>query len=251
MDQKILNEIKIIEITENVKILYAVESGSRAWGFPSPDSDYDVRFIYVRPQAWYLSIQPGRDVIEYPISDLLDISGWDLKKTLQLLRKSNPSLLEWLHSPIVYYSDGKLVEDLKDLATQSFSQKALLYHYLNMAKSNFRSHLQGDDVKIKKYFYVLRPLLACLWLRDKQEIPPILFDDLLTLGEIPDEVFQEIQVLLAKKEISHELALEPQIPCLNSFIEDNLTEIKHYIATLPADSPLSYPVLNEIFNAYL
>jgi uncharacterized protein len=103
----ILDEIQAclsdIEKTHQVKIIYSCESGSRAWGFPSADSDYDVRFLYLHPVDWYLSIEDKRDVIEVPIKNKLDITGWDLRKALQLFRKSNPPLLEWLGSPIVYW----------------------------------------------------------------------------------------------------------------------------------------------------
>ena len=102
MKSRILSHLREIETTENVRIVYACESGSRAWGFPSADSDYDVRFLYVHPLEWYLSVDVKRDVIERPLQGGLDISGWDLKKALQLFRKSNPPLLEWLGSPIVY-----------------------------------------------------------------------------------------------------------------------------------------------------
>ena len=105
MEQLIHSRLIEIEAKNAIKIVYACESGSRAWGFPSANSDYDVRFIYIRPVDWYLSIYEKRDVIEYPIDEQLDISGWDLKKALQLLRKTNPPLLEWLGSPIVYLEE--------------------------------------------------------------------------------------------------------------------------------------------------
>lgn len=107
-----------LEIRENIRILWAVESGSRAWGFPSPDSDYDVRFVYVRPLEWYLSLNPGRDVVELPIVDELDVAGWDLRKALRLLVKANPALLEWLSSPIVYRATAE-VEGLRTLALRA------------------------------------------------------------------------------------------------------------------------------------
>lgn len=166
MVQKIVQQLKNIEEQRNVKIIFACESGSRAWGFPSQDSDYDVRFIYVRTIDSYLSISEQRDVIELPISDLLDINGWDLRKALNLLRKSNPPFLEWLQSPIIYYEDPSVMDQIRNLAVNVFSVKATLHHYLSMAKGNFREYLQGDLVRAKKYFYVLRPILACLWIEN-------------------------------------------------------------------------------------
>jgi predicted nucleotidyltransferase len=152
--QDILTELERIEHEENVRILYACESGSRAWGFPSKDSDYDVRFLYARPVDWYLSILEKRDVIERPISGMLDINGWDLRKALNLFRKSNPPLLEWLQSPIVYRENRAIAEQIRRISPFTFSQKSCMYHYLHMAKRNYREYLQGERAKIKKYEFL-------------------------------------------------------------------------------------------------
>ena len=176
--EKIINEINKIEEEENIKIILAVESGSRAWGFESKDSDYDVRFIYVRPIEWYLRVFEGRDVLEYPINDELDICGWDLKKALQLFNKSNPPLLEWMKSGIVYKKSYTIIDKMEKIVDKTIFKKPLIYHYLHMARGNFREYLQGDMVKIKKYFYVLRPVLACIWIEKYNEIPPVEFDKL-------------------------------------------------------------------------
>ena len=148
-----------IERTEGVRLLYACESGSRAWGFASTDSDYDVRFLYLRPREWYLSIdvERRRDVIERPIDGLLDINGWDLRKALGLFRKSNPPLLEWLHSPIVYLDRHGVAERLRALLEQYYSPTACFHHYYHMAKGNYREYLKGEEVKLKKY--LLKQLL--------------------------------------------------------------------------------------------
>ena len=153
MKQIILSRLAEIETRENLRIVYACESGSRAWGFPSVNSDYDVRFIYTRPVEWYLSIDEKRDVIEIPIDERLDINGWDLKKALRLIRKTNPPLLEWLGSPIIYYEKYSVVSQLRQFAQKYYSPSACLYHYLHMARGNFRDYLQGDVVWVKKYFY--------------------------------------------------------------------------------------------------
>lgn len=137
----ITSRLSGLEKAEVVRVGYAVESGSRAWGFASVDSDYDVRFLYVRKPEWYFSVnvERRRDVIELPIDGDLDINGWDLRKACQLLRKSNPPLLEWLHSPIVYRDRFGLAQKLRDLLPLFFSAKACSYHYLSMAKNNYRS----------------------------------------------------------------------------------------------------------------
>ena len=138
MREQILECLQRLEFDHDVKVLFACESGSRGWGFASPDSDYDVRFIYVNRLSWYLTVESGRDVIEQPISGDLDVNGWDLRKTLQLLRQSNPTLLEWLRSPIVYREEAETVARLRALAEDGFSAVRGYHHYVSMAKKNFR-----------------------------------------------------------------------------------------------------------------
>lgn len=178
MKNIIVNKLNEIEQKENIKILLAVESGSRAWGFASTGSDYDVRFIYVRKPEHYLRLEKTRDVIELPINDELDINGWDLDKTLRLLYKSNPTLFEWFSSPVVYRKTG-FSDRIAPLLKEYFTPSNSIYHYLGTAKSNYVAYIRGkDEVKAKKYFYVLRPLLACRWIIERQCPPPMLFDDL-------------------------------------------------------------------------
>ena len=152
-----------------VRVLYACESGSRAWGFASPDSDYDVRFIYAHDRNYYLSVNVDsqRDVIERTVDDLnMDMAGWDLRKALYLFHKSNPPLMEWLQSPIVYRELGGLADTLRSMSTGFYSVCNASYHYFHMARDNFNKYLakSEDDVWTKKYFYVLRPLLCVDWL---------------------------------------------------------------------------------------
>ena len=168
-----------------VRILYAVESGSRAWEFASTDSDWDVRFIYVHPVDWCLSVHEQRDVIEIPIDDELDISGWDLRKSLRLMVKGNPVLYEWLRSPILYlegvnpFGGRRPMNDYLRAAESFYNPLATVHHYRSMAKGNFGDYLAGDILKLKKYFYVLRPVLACLWILRGLGQPPMRFQQLL------------------------------------------------------------------------
>jgi len=233
----IQNKLIQIEKEHSVKILYAVESGSRAWGFESTDSDYDVRFIYANHRNWYLNILPKKDVIEYPIEDEFDYSGWDLRKTLFLLNKSNPVLFEWLKSPIVYLKNDYFYSIMEELSKPYFSPVSSIYHYLHMANRNYREYLQTDDVKIKKYFYVLRPLLACMWIETKEESPPMEFDVLL--AQIKDKALVErINELLAKKKSGVELGIEPKIPIINDFIEEKL---RHFEGAIQSFDPKKKP----------
>src|SRR5688500_9825730 len=163
---EIQHRLRSVEEADGARILYAVESGSRAWGFPSADSDYDVRFVYVRPRDWYLSVnlESRRDVIERPIVDHIDLSGWDIRKALRLFAKSNPPFLEWLSSPIVYRDELSFADAVRALLPRYYSPVSSLYHFLRMAQGNYREFLQGPEVIVKKYFYVLRPLLAVRWI---------------------------------------------------------------------------------------
>ena len=145
-------ELKRIEEEHEIKILLAIESGSRGWGFASTDSDYDIRFIYIHRPEWYLSIDEKRDVIEYPVNNLLDISGWDIRKTLKLFRKSNPPILEWLQSPVIYIERADFAENLRKLTTEFFSPKSCMYHYLNMASGNYRNYLLKTESKGEEVF---------------------------------------------------------------------------------------------------
>src|SRR5690349_5244719 len=178
--QRVHDALARVEAERNVRVLFACESGSRAWGFASRDSDYDVRFLYVHQRDWYLSVENPRDVIEQPIDDNLDVSGWELRKALRLLRKSNPPLLEWLKSPLVYREDRAFVEQLKNLAAQFYSPRRCFEHYLHMAAGNARDYLRGRElVSLKKYLYVFRPLLACRWIERNLGPVPMLFAQLV------------------------------------------------------------------------
>lgn len=225
MRAQIMEALRNIELTHDVTVLFACESGSRGWGFASPDSDYDVRFIYVNRLPWYLTVAPRRDVIEVPISGDLDINGWDLRKALGLMRESNPTLLEWLRSPIVYRDDAVAMPRFRALSEAVFSNARSWHHYSSMAKKNFREHLQADEVRYKKYLYVLRPLLAARWIRSRAGVPPMRFADLAqhTLDPVRDEaLIAEINALLEVKMRAGEAATSPRWPGIHAFIEAEL-----------------------------
>lgn len=222
MKELINSRLTEIESSNNIKVVYACESGSRAWGFPSANSDYDVRFIYIRPLEWYLSIDEKRDVIEYPINNDLDINGWDLKKALQLLRKTNPPLLEWLGSPIIYFEKYAVAGEMRQLAKECYSPSACLYHYLHMARTNFREYLQGDTVWVKKYFYVLRPILAMKWIEEGFGIVPTDFNVTLEKLALTADLKEAVRRLLESKRSGNELDKGERIPAISNFIESEL-----------------------------
>ncbi|HEY0955273.1 MAG TPA: nucleotidyltransferase domain-containing protein [Roseateles sp.] len=222
MRATVLDNLAALERQHQVKVLFACESGSRGWGFASPDSDYDVRFIYVNQLPWYLTVEPGRDVIELPISGELDINGWDLRKTLQLLRDSNPTLLEWLRSPIVYQQEAEWVARLGSLAQEGFSAVRAYHHYVSMAKKNLREHLYGETVRYKKYLYVLRPLLAARWIREGRGVPPMRFAELASQTLTDRTVLADVNALLEVKMRAGESATSPRWEAIHDFIEAEL-----------------------------
>ncbi|MCI5208203.1 MAG: nucleotidyltransferase domain-containing protein [Candidatus Electrothrix sp. ATG2] len=217
--QEISRRLADAEREHKVRILYCCESGSRAWGFASPDSDYDVRFIYVHEQDWYLSfdIERRRDVIEYPIVDEIDCAGWDLRKALHLFTRTNGALLEWLNSPIRYIEQGDCAAKLRNLASCAVNKVALCYHYSHMARRNAREYLDRDRVKPKKYFYVLRPLLAIRYIEEGKGIPPVEFERLVE-AVAPAAIRPGIRSLLATKRVTPELGLGDPILEINAFI---------------------------------
>lgn len=237
-----LNEI---EQKENVKILHCIESGSRAWGFASPDSDYDVRFVYVRPKEYYLRLDKTRDVIEWQLDDTLDINGWDIQKTLRLLHKSNPTVFEWDNSPIVYKSSDEW-EKVRALINVYFSPKAGLYHYLSTAKTNYRDYLKGDKVRLKKYFYVLRPLLACRYILDKGQPPPMLFSELVE-SELDEQMQPFVNRLTEMKMNTPELGVGDRISEINDYIDKSIPEIEEVLLNMPKQKDTDWGKLNDCF----
>ena len=234
-----------IEKRENVRILHCVESGSRAWGFASPDSDFDVRFIYVRPKEFYLRLDKTRDVIEWQLDEVLDINGWDLQKALVLLHKSNPTLFEWNNSPIVYKTTPEW-KAISDIISHYFQQKSGLYHYLSTAKSNYREYLHGETVRLKKYFYVLRPLLACRWILEKQTPPPMLFTELADAC-LDKTLVPAVNELLRLKMNTPELGEGKRIDIINDYLDASIAEIEELLKDYTSDESKSWEELNNTF----
>lgn len=206
-------KLREIEEKENIKIIHAIESGSRAWGFASPDSDYDVRFIYIRPKEYYLKLEPTKDFIEWQLDETLDINGWDLSKALKQFHRSNATLFEWSNSPIIYKT------------TSLWSE---IYHIA------------------EKYFYVIRPLLACKWIMDKQSPPPVLFSR-LTEEELDVEMKPIIEKLIEIKTNTQESGKGKKIEALNKYIEESLAEYKELIDNKMDDKNPDWGMLNELF----
>ena len=249
MEEIIKENLKAIENENQVTILYAAESGSRAWGVASPDSDYDVRFVYVRKVEEYLRLDSLRDVIEWCLDEVLDINGWDLKKALLGIKKSNPNLLEWVNSPIVYKKHAAWPA-VRDLVLAYASEKSLVCHYYGTAYSTYMEHLRGDKVRYKKYIYALRPLLCCLYVEHFHQPPLVNFHELLTsLQEIlPSDLTKAICSMLAIKVQHKEHDALPPIPILQNFIEQECQRQRNISEQLPDDHKKEYEPLNEVFR---
>lgn len=259
MQEHILKVIKQVEIDYEVKVLFACESGSRAWGYSSAESDFDVRFIYIHKTNWYLSIDDKRDVLEISKQDsistethpLLDVSGWELRKALKLLRKSNPTLLEWIHTDIVYYKAYSTINKMKMLSSNLFDPIPCLFHYLNMAKRNISAFLQGNMVKIKHYFNILRPILAAKWIEKYHSIPPVQFELLLEETVPEGELKEYIYFLMKRKKAGEELDLEPRLDFLRRYLNDEMNRIEAFARNLNKKMPAPTNQLDQLFRETL
>ena len=251
IQKEIQDNLDAIESKHHVSILLAVESGSRAWGFASPDSDYDVRFIYMQRPEDYLRIDPKKDVIEWQLDEVLDINGWDLKKALKAFAKGNPNVLEWALSPIIY-RQSDLWYYIRNIAMQYFSEKTALSHYYGTASSTYHEYLTGDTVRYKKYFYALRPLLCCRWIERHHEAPPVQFEKLLELFQYPEEgfpdtLFDRIQLLLERKAVSVEKDRNSHMPVILDFIREECERQKRISTNMPDDHIHDLEPLNRVF----
>ena len=245
IEDKIKDKLYEIEQKENVTILFAVEAGSRAWGFESPDSDYDVRFVYKRNNINdYLRLEGIRDVIEYELNDVYDICGWDLDKTLRLLHSSNPVIFEWVNSPIVYKQTAFL-DEFKEFIKPYFMTIKGAHHYLHMAERNYNEFLRKEKVKLKKYFYVLRPILATKYVLEYKTNPPMLFIELMS-SQLDTNIKPYVDSLLKKKKNVSELGESNIIIPLNEYIEKELVLLINEVNNLKKEE-VTWDELNNLF----
>lgn len=247
MKEKIQNKLKEIENTKGVEILFAVESGSRAWGFASPDSDYDIRFIYKHQFDYYLSLWEQPDVIEFMTADDLDGSGWDIRKTIKLLAKSNAPLLEWLFSPVVYFENEAFATQMRELAKECFSPIACLHHYLGTTK-NFMDVCQAEEVKLKSYFYALRTALAGKWIIEKNSFPPVDFLELLPIA--PHNIQEKVKELIAIKAHQDEKYLHPKEVVITDFLMETVAFNQENASSLSSGKKMNKK-LDEVFKSLI
>lgn len=235
MEEQIKKCLAQIEQEKNIKILLACETGSRAWGFPSPDSDYDIRMIYVHPTDWYLSLTEKKDTIERMLEDNeLDITGWDLRKTLRLLWKSNPPLLERIQSPILYRYNEAFSAEINGLATDCYSRIATMHHYLSMARTCYEEVVSEEKFKLKKFFYALRTATVGKWILEREEIPPIAFVKLMSGLTIEQHLVDRIDELIALKATVGEAYFHRGEEDLLNFIKDCIVKAEENAQCLPS-----------------
>jgi predicted nucleotidyltransferase len=247
MNEKINHYLSELEKEKNIKILLACETGSRAWGFPSPDSDYDVRVIYQHEKDWYLSLNDKKDSIEcmYENNDI-DITGWDLRKSLKLLMKSNPALLERIQSHIIYKADQKFLIAFNDLAKTAYSPIATAFHYYSMAKKLFDDIKGKEEYKLKRFFYVLRSSVACLWISEKKDMPPIDFHKMLAGLNLSESLHTRIYELIELKSTKSESYLHSGEQELINFIQETITKTGRTFKSFP-HSKADIEEFNQLF----
>ncbi len=219
-----------VESDHGVRVLWAIESGSRAWGFPSPDSDYDCRFLYLHRVEDYLGLRARRDVIETPLDKVFDVNGWDVRKALALMVKGNATVGEWLRSPIVYRGDAAFRDELLAVADDVVDRAALVRHHVHVARNNLG--LLDSSGAMKKFFYALRPAVTLVWLREHEEaaVPPIDLGTLLVEVTAPDDVRAAVANLVATKSRTREMGTAPVPGLLRAFVD---AELEAAEASLP------------------
>ncbi len=210
----ILHNLSRIEREHNVKILFAAESGSRAWGFASPDSDWDVRFIYVHPLEWYLTVDSGRDVIEVMTDEGFDAAGWDIRKALGLFKRTNLTLYEWLDSPIIYIDNPWLRDVLTSMIPAIFNKRRAVSHYYHMATNRNKNYFENKGVELKRFLYFLRGLLACRYILESSDLPPVSFMELVNKTVTDSRLLSEIENIINMKASGKENDHKPISPLL-------------------------------------
>ena len=199
--------LRKIEEENDVKILLAVESGSRAWGFESKDSDWDVRFIYVHRPEWYFKVNEQPDVIERMYNNEVDMVGWELRKALSLLKKSNTSMLEWLNSPKIYMVDADFAERIRQIESKYFNPTKAMYHYNHIYNKQNERYLQREDCNMKRFLYYLRGVLACRWIEQRKTLPPVAFKELVDAMVEDASIREAIRSLIEIKKSGTECSI--------------------------------------------
>ncbi|MGM0839660.1 MAG: nucleotidyltransferase domain-containing protein [Bacillota bacterium] len=245
MRKIILDKLKSIEREERVRILYAVEAGSRAWGYHTDESDYDVRFIYIREVPAYLNLQGTKDVIVKPVQYSIEFSGWDLSKALKLLRKSNPSLMEWLTNENVYIEHPD-IEKVRKLREQTFSPTRCLIHYYHMGKRNMEKYSNEEIKDLKKMMTIIRPWLAFKWIKEYQTFPPNGVNEMVDSITMNEEMKATISSMLLSRVNGKEVPF-PHLMYMEKDIREDFLKMEGTMKDLPSDDSFQWGEINETF----
>ncbi|PCJ59967.1 MAG: nucleotidyltransferase [Planctomycetota bacterium] len=240
--------LKNIEEEHQCEILYACESGSRAWGFSSNDSDYDIRFIFKKKLSWYLKLNEPKDVIDCFLPGDLDLSGWDLRKALRLFSSSNASLFEWFDSPIIYYKNEDFYENMKEFLPNYFNPKKTMFHYWSLANKFQDQYLKDNVINIKKLFYILRAVTACKWIQINQTMPPTKFYNMVNQTILPSEIISKIDSLLEIKKLSGEKDMVTLEPEFDLWIRESIKESKLNADQYKFKKEINIQELNKYFE---
>lgn len=236
-------ELARLEREHGIRVLYAVEAGSRARGIASEHSDFDVRFLYIRPREDYLRLEGLRDVLEIPVDEVWDLAGWDLSKTLRLLHGGNTQIFEWMHSPIVYWDQG-FADRFRHLLEQYFSARTMAHYYLNVALGNMK-RAQGDQVKVKVYLYIAQYMLDAKYVLEQKKFPPMDFRTLIS--DLPDSVQEAVEELLRQKlEQPDQLLTAPREDVYDYFARE-AERLQEQLRELPGEVSPGWEDLNRFF----
>ncbi len=248
MREQIASALAGIEREHGCRVLFACESGSRAWGFPSPDSDYDLRFLYAMPVDWHLVLEPGRDTLEAMLPGDLDLSGWELRKALRLFAQGNATLYEWLGSPVVYADRDGFRDELAAFIPRYFNPRKAMHHYLSLARGIAAEHLRDGRIGIKKFFYVLRPLRAADWIASRATMPPTDFWRLVEEAGLPAGQCVEIGGIRACKVAAKEGEMISLSPSLVAWVGAEQERLKAAADGLPPAPGDSWAPLDELLR---
>ncbi len=246
----ICDSLDLLAHQQAITVLFACESGSRAWGFPSTDSDYDVRFLYSHRQDWYLSIDTKKDTLTVPIHDQLDLGGWEMRKALQLFHQSNPVLFEWIQSPIVYAQHGNFVETLRMWMPTYANLRKIMFHHLGLIRRMWADIGSEPTVKLKKYFYILRSLFSAMWVREHHRVPPMEFTPLRALAANNDCLNELLDYWLQIKAEGNEATHIPRDSRVDAYIQSQSEVCNLYASQLPVSNADVEP-LNRLFREIL
>jgi len=246
--QDILKKLKETEITYGVKIILAIESGSRGWGFAAKDADYDCRFLYVHSKDWYLSIVDKKDFIEYAVDEVFDIKGIDIKKALQYIVKPDASIYEWLSSNEVYICNDDIVKKLKDLTDVFFNPISISWHYMGLAKKMIDAINEVDNAKIKKYFYILRPIANLEYIRQYKKMPPMEYDRTFQEIHVPAPIQEAVAKLKELKLASTEHHKIPRHELLLSYFNSEMERFNKLLKEMSHQKNKDYELVNTVFR---